>query len=78
MSNAVKDKRLSDLYAAMANSEAFQHLMAWMEEERQNSVKRVDSLPASDLTVGQACEERGIRKGFQKVLNQVAFVQENL
>lgn len=69
----VEEKRHpnTDLYLALFNSEVWKDLEAFMNQEREASMKRIDSKSAADLTLGEVCEERGIRKGLLKVLMHV-------
>lgn len=58
-----------DLYSSMMSSDAWKDLEAYAQSERERSMKHIDSKSASDLTLGEVCEERGFRKGIMKIFN---------
>jgi len=61
-------KALSDLYKVMMNGDAWKDLERFAEQERERSVKRFDDKSASQVTLCEVGEERGIRKGIYKIL----------
>lgn len=76
--NELERKQLADNYAAMAQMPAWADLLAYLLEERGASVKRSDVKSAAELTIGEVCEERGIRKGLTKILQHVDFRKEGV
>lgn len=71
-------KQLSSAYHSMMAMDAWQDLVAYAKEERESSFKRSDSKSAGDLTIGEICEERGIRKGLFKLLQYAEFKREGV
>jgi flagellar motility protein MotE (MotC chaperone) len=65
--------RLASAYSAMMQSEAWKDLENFANGERESSMKRMDTKNASDLVLGEVCEERGIRKGIFKVIQHAEF-----
>jgi hypothetical protein len=61
-------KALADAYNSMFLSAAWMDLERYAKAEKEASMKRMDSKAASDLSLGEVCEERGVRKGIQKIL----------
>lgn len=59
---------MSDLYRVMMNMDAWKDLERYAEAERMKSVERSDMKSAANLTLSEICEERGIRKGMQKLI----------
>ena len=51
--------------------DAWRELEKWIDQECQNSMKRMDNIDAQDLKLNQVCEERGYRNGLRKVLREV-------
>ncbi len=62
----------------MMQSEAWQDLEKYANEERELSMKRMDAKSASDLSLGEVCEERGIRKGIFRVIQHAEFCREGV
>lgn len=61
-------KYLADAYNAMMRMPAWKDLENYAENERTSSMKRMDDKSASNLSLGEVCEERGIRKGIFKIM----------
>ena len=61
-------KALAGAYKALMVMPGWIDLEKYAEEERDSSMKRVDSKSANDLSLGYVCEERGIRKGIAKLI----------
>lgn len=68
---AEKDHGLSSAYIALIQSDGWKDLEHFMDMEREASMRRIDSKAASELTVGEICEEKGIRKAINKILRYV-------
>lgn len=64
-------------FEAMLNTDAWKRLEQWADEERERSRDIIDSIPAKDLNSNHVCEERGIRKGMMKLVQQAHFFAEN-
>lgn len=62
---------LAHAYEIMTQSEAWKDLEKFMLDEKDSSMKRIDNKSAMDLTLGEVCEERGIRKGILKIFRHV-------
>lgn len=65
------DGNLAQAYELMMHSDAWKDLEKFMLDEKDASMKRVDSKAAADLTIGEVCEERGIRKGILKIFRHI-------
>lgn len=76
--NELERKQLADNYAAMMQMPAWADLQSYLLEERESSVKRSDVKSAAELTIGEICEERGIRKGLNKILQHALFRKEGI
>jgi hypothetical protein len=77
----VKDagkKELIAMYTAMMQTDGWKHLVDFAEKEREQSMKRMDSKPAADLSLGEVCEERGIRKGIFKIIQHAEFCRDGV
>lgn len=61
-------KALADAYNSMMNLGAWKDLEKYAEDERFMSMRRIDDKSAANLSLGEVCEERGIRKGIFKIL----------
>lgn len=53
----------------MMETDAWKDLEEYIKEQRESSMKMIDNKSAKDLSLGEVCEERGIRKGLIKILN---------
>lgn len=71
-------KATADAYHAMMVMEAWQDLIDFIQQERESSFKRTDAKSAAELTIGEICEERGIRKGLLKILQHAEFKREGV
>lgn len=71
-------KAMSNAYHSMMAMEAWQDLTAYAKQERELSLKRMDSKSAAELTLGEICEECGIRKGLLKILQHAEFKREGV
>lgn len=71
-------KSLSNEYTIMMNTPAWKHLEKYAHDEREMSMKRVDVKAASDLSLGEVCEERGIRKGILKLIQYADQCKEGV
>lgn len=60
----------------MMNSPAWKDLEAWALDERDRSMKSVDSIAAKDLSINHVCEERGYRNGIKKLIDQAHYVKD--
>lgn len=69
---------LSKAYASMMQMDAWKDLERYAEDEREMSMKRIDDKSARDLSLGEVCEERGIRKGILKVLQHAELRKEGI
>lgn len=69
-------KTLRTAYAEMMNSLAWKDLEAWALDERERSMKSVDSIAAKDLSINHVCEERGYRNGIKKLIDQAHYVKD--
>lgn len=67
---------LKGQFEAMIASDAWKALEAWVAHECDESMRRHDSKPANDLKINEYCEDRGIRKGMRKVLQQAHSFSE--
>jgi cell wall assembly regulator SMI1 len=67
---------LKSQFEAMLASEAWKKLEQWVAEEQERSITIVDAIPAKDISSNHYCEERGLRKGMAKVLQQAHFFAE--
>lgn len=63
-----KKKSLADAYANMMEMDAWKELEEYARNEKQASLSRMDSKSTRDLSIGEVCEEIGIRKGIAKIL----------
>lgn len=72
------NKERADIYRRMMESDGWKDLEAFALRERDQSMQRMDSTSASDLTIGQVCEERGIRKGIMKILQRAQQCREGV
>ena len=74
-----EEKRtLANAYALMMASDAWLDLERFMIEERTSSMRRIDDKSAASLSLGEVCEERGIRKGIIKILQHAAQRKEGV
>lgn len=76
--NALERKQLADNYAAMMQMQAWADLEQYLKDEILLSVNRSDSKSAAEITIGEVCEERGLRKGLNKVLQHALFRKEGV
>lgn len=72
----MSNKHRVDIFTQMINSEAWKELVRWAEEEKERSMSAIDAIPAKDLSANHVCEERGVRKGIQKLINQAHYCAE--
>lgn len=61
-------KALADAYNSMMQLAAWKDLERYADDERHASMRRMDDKSASNLSLGEVCEERGIRKGIFKLI----------
>ncbi len=66
--NKEEKKAMASAYRQMMQLPAWKDLEKYCAGERDASMKRMDVKPATDLSLGEVCEERGIRKGIHKVI----------
>lgn len=66
-------QRRAGNYAAMMSSEAWKDLEKWAKEESAASHQRMDDTAASELNLAVICEERGLRKGIEKLLKHADY-----
>lgn len=59
---------LQRAYTTMMAMDAWKDLERYADEERDASMRRMDSKAATDLSLGEVCEERGLRKGMHKLI----------
>ena len=71
-------KSMSSAYHSMMVTDAWQDLVAYAKSEIESSYKRMDSKSATELRIGDVCEERGIRKGLLKILQHADFKREGI
>jgi len=76
--NAQERKALSDAYFAMVQMDAWEDLERFIVDEREASVRRSDTRSAAEITLAEVGEERGIRKGLDKILKHVMFRKEGI
>ena len=67
---------LKGQFEAMLATDAWKALESWVAHECDESMKRHDNKSAADLIINEVCEDRGIRKGMRKVLQQAHFFAE--
>lgn len=65
-------------YDDMTKLPAWKDLVDYAEGEMEASMKRIDSKSASDLNIGEVCEERGVRAGIRKILRHVDMRKEGI
>ncbi len=65
-------------YDAMMQSDAWKDLERYADDQRQASMLRTDTKPAAGLSLGEVCEERGIRKGIVKIIQHAQFRQQGI
>ena len=69
---------LSKAYASMMQMDAWRDLASFVDLEVSASLHNQDNRPLSELTLIEAAEQRGIRKGMRKVLRQAEFNREGV
>ena len=67
----IERRGLGSSYQQMTDLDAWKDLEAYIKEQRETSIKLLDDRSPKDLTLGEVCEERGIRKGMLKILSHV-------
>jgi hypothetical protein len=65
-------------YQTLMQMPGWKDLEKWAENEKFLSMKRMDEKSASSLSLGEVCEERGIRKGIMKILNYAEQCREGI
>jgi hypothetical protein len=70
--------RWASSYGSMMQSEAWKDLERYALAEREASMQRIDVKNASDLSLGEVCEERGIRKGIFKLMQHAEFKKQGI
>jgi hypothetical protein len=70
--------RWASSYSAMMQTDAWKDLEKYALNERELSVNKIDAKSAADLSLGEVCEERGIRKGIFKIMQHAAFRKEGI
>ena len=63
-------------YAQLITMNAWKDLERWVTSEVEKSMRGIDSIAAKDLSVNHVCEERGNRKGIQRVIHYAKGVAE--
>lgn len=76
MSDNEKAKAIerANSYRDMCNLWAWKDLVRIIEEEKIASVTRCDSIPTKEMSLSLVSEERGIRKGLNKILSEVGYI----
>ena len=71
---ASEDKKaIANAYEVMTSMPAWKELVQFIEAEKEHSINRLDVKPAKDVSVGDYCEERGYRKGLEKILQHAEY-----
>ncbi len=70
MTATMDKKALAAAYQSMMRMPAWEDLERFGNFEREASMQRIDVKPAKDLSLGEVCEERGIRKGIFKIVQR--------
>lgn len=71
-------KALADAYNSMMMTSAWKDLERYADGEKESSMKRMDSKSASTLSLGEVCEERGLRKGISKIIDHAKQCREGI
>jgi hypothetical protein len=71
-------KERASAYQNMMQMPAWKDLEKYASEERISSMKRMDEKPAAILSLGDVCEERGIRKGIFKIIQHAEQCREGI
>lgn len=66
----MSDQATKDAFSVLVRSNAWQRLEAWVAHEVDSSIRLQDAKPADELNLGTVCEERGIRKGMMRVIQE--------
>jgi hypothetical protein len=56
------------MYHQMMQLPAWKDLEAFADNEREMSMKSIDCKSAANLSLGEVCEERGVRKGIRRII----------
>lgn len=65
-------------YASMMATDGWSDLVKYADAERDLSMRRMDVKSAADLSLGEVCEERGIRKGLHKLIQHAEFCRDGV
>lgn len=64
------NKERASLYGALLNLNAWHDLETFAAHEIDASMRRMDAKSAADLSLGEVCEERGVRRGIRLILDE--------
>lgn len=65
-------------YSVMMEMPAWKDLERYAKEEKDASFRREDSKTATNLSLNEVCEERGIRKGMERLLRYAEEKKEGV
>lgn len=66
-------KSAATAYENMMQLAAWKDMAQFIESEKAQSIKRLDDKSSKDVTMGDYFEERGYRKGLEKILKHAEF-----
>lgn len=69
-------KELANAYRTLMDMPAWKNLESYIHTQKNLSLEKEDNKTASDLTLGFVCQERGIRKGLQMLLDYASRCRE--
>lgn len=66
-------KSFANAYASLMEMAAWRDVVQFIKDEKAQSIKRLDDKSAKDVSLSEYCEERGYRKGLEKILQHAEF-----
>lgn len=72
MTTKEEKSALAASYASITQSDAWKDLENFLNREREASLQRIERKSAADLTIGEVCQEVGMRKAMLNVLVHIS------